>query len=146
MMLSRSEKQKLREGARAAAALPAERINRQNDRSVSFLLVKITAYSAITGTTNRWEYQWTRANQLNDSTKSFDVVAGEAWYTGLAYNVAEAANTSTFVGPGVLVSNIPSGFSVKPVEGYVLLFPHRLSDGTERWLFNVPNAIDGYCS
>ena len=145
MMLSRSQRKKLDDGAKASAAAAREPIERIADKRVPFLLAKITGSTAISGEVNRWEYTWTRAEVVNNSAKAFQQVASEAWYTGTAYNVIEGANTSTFVGPGVTKSNIPAGFSVKPVSGYVLVYPHRMTDGTERWLFCVPNAIDGAC-
>jgi hypothetical protein len=146
MMLPRSQRKKLDDGARASVAAAREPIDRVSDKRVPFLLVKITDALAISGQTNRWEYSWVRAEVLNNAAKQFQQVPSEAWYTGTAYNAMEGGNNATTVGPGVLVANIPPGFSVKPVAGYVLIFPHRLTDGTERWLFCVPNAIDGICS
>lgn len=145
MILPRSQRKKLDEGARASVAAAREPIDRVSDRRVPFLLVKLTDSTAIAGEVNRWEYSWVRAEVVNNAAKAFQQVASEAWYTGTAYNAIEGANSSTFVGPGVTKANIPAGFSVKPVSGYVLIFPHRLTDGTERWLFCVPNAIDGTC-
>jgi len=145
MMLSRSQRKKLDDGAKASMAAAREPIERLVDKRVPFLLVKITDSVAISGEVNRWEYSWVRAETVNNSAKAFQQVASEAWYTGTAYNAVEGLNSSTFVGPGVTKSNIPAGFSVKPVSGYVIIFPHRMTDGTERWLFCVPNAIDGSC-
>ena len=145
MMLSRSQRKKLDDGAKASVAAAREPIERIADKRVPFLLVKITAATAISGEVNRWEYSWVRAEAVNNSAKTFQQVASESWYTGTAYNAIEGANSSTFVGPGVTKSNIPAGFSVQPVSGFVLIFPHRMTDGTERWLFCVPNAIDGTC-
>lgn len=145
MIVTKSQQRRIEAGARASRDLAHETSERLKDRRVPFLLAKITASTAISGAVNRWEYTWVRAEVLNDSAKTFQQVAGEAWYTGTAYNTMEGVNNATTVGPGVLTANIPAGFSVKPVVGYVLIFPHRLADGTERWLFCVPNAIDGTC-
>lgn len=145
MIVSRSNRQQMRDGSRAAVAVASERIDRLRDRAVPYLLAKITGSTAISGETNRWEYTWTRAEVVNNASRTFQQVSSEPWYSGTAFNTMEGGNTTTTVTPGVTVSNIPTGWSVKPVSGYVILFPHRCTDGTERWLFCVPNAIDGSC-
>ena len=144
-MLNRTDRSNLRQSAQQPTQLAAERYARVTSESVPFVVAKITGSTAITGTTNRWEYEWVMAEILNNATFTHQAVSGEAWYLGTALNVMEGINDATVVGPGVLVANIPSGFSVKPVTGYVTLFPYRLADGTERWVFCVPNAIDGTC-
>ncbi len=144
-MLNRTQQLQLQQGARAPAALSQERYARVSSESVPFVVAKITGSALIAGATNRWTYTWILAQQNNDAQKTFAEVSGEPWYTGTAYNVVEGGNNGTTVHPGVLVANIPVGFSVKPVSGYVVLFPHRMADGTERWVFCVPNAIDGEC-
>lgn len=145
MMLNRTDTQRLRNGAMAPAIAHRDRVERIASEIVGCVLAKITDATAISGAVNRWEYSWVLAEQLNDSAKTMQERSGEAWYSGTAYNAVEGINNATTVGPGVLVANIPAGFSVKPVQGFVLLYPHRLEDGTERWLFCVPNAIDGTC-
>jgi hypothetical protein len=146
MILGSTQTSQLRKATNAAAVLPKETVDRLNTETVPYVLAKITDASAIPGTTNRWEYSWVIAEQLNNSTKTMQQRASEAWYFGTCYNACEGGNNGTTVGPGVLVANIPAGFSVKPVSGFVLLFPHRMTDGTERWIFCVPNAIDGTCT
>jgi hypothetical protein len=146
MMLGKTPSSQLRQATATTAALPKEVNDRLNTVEVPYVLAKLTGSTAISGATNRWEYTWTIAEQVNDSAKTMQQRASEVWYTGTCYNACEGINDGTNVGPGVLVANIPAGFSVKPVIGYVLLFPHRLTDGTERWIFCVPNAIDGTCT
>ena len=145
MMLNRTDSQKLRAGAKAPMQAALERVERIGEQSVPFVLAKITGSTPIAGTSYRWQYTWEMAEQLNDSAKTMQSRSPEPWYSGICFNAVEGMNTSTVIGPGILVANIPAGFFVKPVEGFVLLFPHRLTDGTERWLFCVPNAIDGDC-
>ena len=137
----------------AWAATSFERTVRYQSPTVPFILAKIDSYTAITGAVNRWVYDWTVA-ELQPTTvgtgHDFLKRTGELYYTGKALNVCEAANTSTFVGPNVQVSNIPTGFSVKPVEGFVLIYPtHRANvsgaGGEIMWLFYAANSIDGTC-
>ena len=135
MILGSTQSSQLRKATAAAVTQPKETVDRLNTDSV-----------AIAGATNRWEYSWVIAEQQNDAQKTMNQRASESWYLGTCYNACEGINNGTVVGPGVLVANIPAGFSVKPVTGYVILFPHRLTDGTERWIFCVPNAIDGTCT
>lgn len=144
-MLNRTQSNRIAASAQQPVQLASERFARVSSASVPMLVAKITGSTAIAGTVNRWEYDWVQAEMLNDATFTHQAVAGEVWYLGKALNVMEGINDATVVGPGVLVANIPGGFSVKPVTGYVTLFPYRLADGTERWVFCVPNAIDGTC-
>jgi len=134
-MLTRTQTSQLRESTHQPGALATERYSRVSSDSVPMVVAKITNSTAISGAVNRWEYDWVQAEILNDATFTHQAVAGEVWYTGTALNVMEGINDATVVGPGVLVANIPGGFSVKPVTGYVTLFPYRLADGTERWVY-----------
>ncbi len=118
-----------------------------------YMLAKIQSSAAIAGTNYRYLYSWTRAEiklSTVGSGKDFQVRASETHYTGTALNICEAANTVTFIGPGINPANIPSGFSFKPIQGYVLLFPQRRmkvgSAGSELvWCFYAANSIDGVC-
>lgn len=145
-MLNRSQQLQLQQGARSPAELSQERYARVSSDSVPFVVARIITAVLIPGAVNRWQYGWEIALQNNDAQKTFGEVIGEPWYTGIAFNTMEGMNDSNQVGPGVVVANIPVGFTVKPVSGYVVLFPHRMVDGTERWVFCVPNAIDGECA
>lgn len=143
--MNRTTQNLIRENAAAARALGTESADRIGDRSVPFVLGKITGSTAIAGQVNRWLYTWSQASIGSTSSYLFSQVASEPWYYGDALNVVEGINDATNVGPGVLVANIPAGFTVKPVIGYVLLYPGRRADGSPVWLFCVPNAIDGNC-
>lgn len=129
-------------GVLASQEVARERADRMAAEGVPFLIAKIVSSSSIA--TNRWEYSWKLAEIGSTSSKVFTDVT-DAWYQGTAYNVCEGINTSTLIGPGYLPANIPAGFALKPVEGYVVIFPHRLTNGGDRWFFCVPNAIDGQC-
>ena len=143
-MLNNSQKNNLRQITKKANSVTRERRDRLIEESVPFIMAEITDSSPIPGTTNRWLYNWVCANIGTTSAYLFSSGA-ELWYKGTALNVIEAANSASFVGPGIVLANIPAGFTVKPVEGFVLIYPGRRTDGTPIWLFCVPNAIDGVC-
>lgn len=144
-MLNNSTRNNIKNTQKKANTVATERRDRLLQESVPFIMGLITDSSLIPGTTRRWLYNWQAANIGSTGTYSFEYAA-ELWYKGSALNVIEGGNSASFVGPGIVYSNIPSGFSVKPVDGYVLLFPGRRTDGSPIWLFCVPNAIDGQCS
>ena len=134
--------------AQMAAALPSESRARTQLDTVPFILGKITGATALPSPeVNRWLYTWTQANIGSTNRYIFEVPASEAWYYGEALNTNEAANTTSFIGPGIDPANVPAGFQVKPVAVgmYVLLYPGRRVNGTPIWLFAVENAIDGTC-
>lgn len=137
----RKETEKLN---KLAETVRADIHSRQFD-AVPYILGKITGNTAISGATNRWEYSWERADI--DGSRAFASRAGELRYFGTALNVIEGGNTSSIVMPGVLVTNIPFGFTVKPIATgcFVLLFPQRRTTRDIQWVFSCPNAIDGIC-
>ena len=151
--MNRSTYNRIRNSSIGAAKADAERVQRVQSERIPHLLAKIDSSTAISGAVNRGLYNWTIAELQPTAVGSghdFAKRTGELWHTGQALNVCEAANTSTFVGPNVQVSNIPTGFSVKPVEGFVLLYPtHRANvsgaGGEIMWLFYSANSIDGTC-
>ena len=136
---------------RADVAADAESIERIREERPTVLLAKITDYVSVG--TNRWVYDWKLADILPSTVGtgySFAMTPSETFYLGKALNVCEAMNTAGFVGPGVNPVNIPAGFSVKPVQGYVLIYPQNRTisesvGGEEMWVFYAPNAIDGTC-
>jgi len=151
--MNRTTINKIRNSSIGAAKADAERTQRITGQRIPHLLAKIDSSTAISGAVNRWLYTWTVAELQPTSVGSghdFTKRTGELWLTGQALNVCEAANTSTFVGPNVQVSNIPTGFSVKPVAGFVLIYPsHRANvsgaGGEIMWMFYAANSIDGVC-
>ena len=113
--------------------------------------VAVIGYSESIGV-NRWKYQWLEASLSNG-----DFAYGANWYGGTdgavdgidyAYNTCEwlQHEDASAVGPGVLLSNIPEGFEVKPVALYTAVVMHRVWTGTGMgYVFTCPNAIDGTC-
>ena len=65
-MLNRTDRSNLRQSAQQPTRLAAERYARVTSESVPFVVAKITGSTAITGTTNRWEYEWVMAEILNN--------------------------------------------------------------------------------
>tara|TARA_R110001592_G_scaffold103047_2_gene290370 strand:- start:732 stop:1127 length:396 start_codon:yes stop_codon:yes gene_type:complete len=117
---------------------------------------EITGSELITGENYRYRYQ-VRPVEFTDA--NVQGIVGEVFqeYFGsiLAYNVAEFANTATVVN-GYQVSNIITGFSVKPVSGFVLCRPANVGTTTPTppdtvaemaavWLFDRNLIIDGAC-
>ena len=143
-MLNNTTRNTIRNTSAQALKVTHEHRDRLLQEGVPFIMGLITDFVALPGTTRRWKYQWQAANIGTTNSYLFEYQS-ELWYKGEALNVIEGGNSATFVGPGVLPVNIPAGFTVKPVEGYVLLFPGRRTNGTPIWLFCVPNAIDGQC-
>lgn len=144
-MLNNSTRNNIKNTQKKANTVATERRDRLLQESVPFVLALITEASPIPDTVNRWLYSWRQAKLVANVLHQFDYVTPEYWYMGTALNTIEAKNTALFVGPGIVKANIPAGFVVKPIEGYVLVFPGRRVDGTPMWLFSVPNAIDGAC-
>lgn len=128
-------------------AVGNERSRRTNDEQLLIVIGKILSATAISGATNRWLYTWRKANV--DGTASTPDYAftdsNDDAVTGNALNVCEGGNTATRLAPGITVANVPTGFSVQPIEGYVILTPKRLLNGDLMWFFYAPNAIDGSC-
>lgn len=146
-MLSRTQAKQLKQSTKTPAKSRAERTSRVANEQLVIVLGKILTATAITGATNRWLYTWRKANV--DGTASTPDYAFEdsndLALTGNALNANEGGNTATRLMPGITLSYLPTGFVVQPVEGYVLLTPKRLKDGTTMWFFDKPNAIDGEC-
>lgn len=147
---------------RADVAADAESIERARDERPHMLVARIEGYTPIG--TYRWLYSWSLAEIQPTSVGGgykFDVRSGENWYVGQALNVCEGFNSGGYVGPGIDPANIPAGFDVQPITGYVILFPQNRAivttpgvppapdtseGGEEMWVFYAPNAIDGQCT
>lgn len=143
---------------RADVAADAESIERARDERPHMLVARIESYTLIG--TYRWLYTWSLAEIQPSSVGGgyeFAARAGENWYVGQALNVCEGYNSAGYVGPGIDPANIPAGFDVQPITGYVILFPQNRAiittpgtppvseGGEEMWVFYAPNAIDGVC-
>lgn len=101
----------------------------------------------------RWKYTWNSGNL--DSSALFQSRTESITYgkTGVyAYNTCEALQQDTgnnyYDGPGILHTNIPSGFLLKPIKDgtYVHMFMSRGSDSKISFTFTLANTIDGGCS
>ncbi len=138
--------------SRADVSGDAEAIDRVREARPQFLIARIESYTSIG--TYRWLYTWSMA-EVQPTTvgtgNDFGVRPAETWYTGQALNVCEGFNSAAYVGPGINPANIPAGFSVQPITGYVMIFPQNRAivsgaGGEEMWVFYAPNAIDGVCT
>jgi hypothetical protein len=109
------------------------------------IIAKITGATSIGA--NRWEYDWTEVRL--DDTKVFTTSTRNSATHGKALNIEEAFNTASGVqGNGVDVDPLPGTFALQSVRGnpvVELAGAHRLTDGTQIWLFSETNAIDGAC-
>ena len=152
-MITRTQSNRINGYARGYNLAGKEQFDRIRSETVPSLLVKIESATPIAGTSSRWLYTWTRAEIQPTSVGSghdFLARAGEAYYAGNALNICEAANTSTYVGPGIDPANIPAGFDVQPISGFVHIFPMRRKTASNEggelmWCFYSCNAIDGTC-
>lgn len=157
--MNRSEKNRLNT-LHATAYLPAdlEAAARQRDERPQMLIARIESHTLIG--TYRWLYTWSLAEIQPTSVGGgyeFAARSGETYYNGQALNVCEGLNSGSYVGPGINPANIPAGFSVQPITGYVMIFPQNRAiittpgtpptseGGEEMWVFYAPNAIDGVC-
>lgn len=122
-------------------------------RAYPYFLARITGSSAISGKVNRWSYTFEEI-RYNPSTKEWDTVAptppatAPVGVSGTAVSAIEGGNDSAVVMPGVAVSNIPAGFSVKPLDTgcVVLVLTCRTTEGSSVYVISpLPNAIDGSC-
>ena len=159
--MNQTERTSLERSANGAKSAALEQSMRLAGERAPFFLARLDSSVPIAGTSYRWLYSWTRAEVRPDSIGTqwdFRARPGEAFQTGVAVNVCEAGNTASFVGPGYNPANFPAGWTVQPVQGYVLLFPGRRAietagtplaavtgGGKTVWYFYSPNAIDGVC-
>jgi hypothetical protein len=112
--------------------------------TVPFMIVRIVNWTSIAP--NRWEYDWVRAELPTDIEFGERPFAERGGWEGKALNVIEGMNTASYAGPGVSTSGLPGTFSLRPVQGYVMIFATISEAGNPRWFFSVPNALDGSCT
>lgn len=130
---------------RAQSARREDRIAPNIATHTPFMVARIVDWTSIAP--NRWLYSWRKA-ELN-TTEIWVETPPErrgAW-EGTALNIIEGMNTSSVAGPGVGVAGLPGTYSLRPVQGYVIIFKtyaHEMGDPV--WFFCVPNAIDGACT
>lgn len=158
-MISRTQSNRIAAVPKALRSVDPERVARIQSERTNCILGLIESATPIPGTNYRWLYTWTRAEIRPTSVGSghdFIPRTAELWQQGEALNVCEAANSASYVGPGIDPANIPAGFQVMPIFGYVLLYPMRRNNETSggsptagggelMWCFYSCNAIDGTC-
>ena len=138
--------------------------------SKPFFMARITGSLAMGGgASNRWKYAWTEVLMQTDDTFD-DKTNGLSGDTGTDYaiNLCEIDNTSTDVGPGVMLNgpNYPSNFAPlaigtlfdeqspggtgadldSEVQVVVPMYQIRDNDNAVRYVFFAANAHDGDCS
>ena len=158
-MINRTQSNRIAAVPKALKSVDPERVARIQSERTNCILALIESATPIPGTNYRWLYTWTRAEIRPTSVGSghdFIPRTAELWQQGEALNVCEAANSVSYVGPGIDPANIPAGFQVMPIFGYVLLYPMRRNNETSggsptagggelMWCFYSCNAIDGTC-
>ena len=162
-MISSTDRNRIARYGEGVKLAQWETMRAVQDEGTPFLLARLDSSTPMPNSVYRWVYAWVRAEirasgygGAGGTQNDFRDRPGETWETGTAINVCEAANSATFVGPGYNPANFPAGWQVKPVQGYVLLYPARRCDETSggtplsgggalTWLFYSPNAIDGTC-
>lgn len=102
-------------------------------------------------TNRRWKYNWIQS-YLKSSDKLFTTHLTHLFSnTGTeAFNTCEALQqeSGTYDGPGIYHSNIPTGYTLKPIATgtNVLMFQSRDDLGAVTFVFSLANAIDGACA
>jgi hypothetical protein len=109
-------------------------------------LAKIIGATAISGADKRWLYSLqdavigaaaTYTPQLNSNSITYD-----------ALSVSELSNNAVAsYSYGVTKANLPAAFSAVRIPNgtYVVVTPHRCTDGSLVWLIINTQAIDGVC-
>jgi hypothetical protein len=112
-----------------------------------WMLAEITGNSPMSGASNRWEYEWrevevTDAGSVQVKADGFDDDAAD-----YAWNLCELINSGSGIeGPGWNLTTAPASFEIKPIDNCVVqLWSVRMSDGEERWVFQMANVLDGEC-
>lgn len=128
----------------------ADRLTRY-ERPTQWVLAKITGATAITGQTNRWEYDWEEVEltAAGVQTRSGGLTSTN---TAKALNLCELSNDGGTAGdkhegPGWNVYDAPAGFDLREIKGApaVQMWSMRDSAGTLRWFFSLANVLDGAC-
>ena len=114
-----------------------------------WFLAKITGHTAISGFTNRWEYDWEQVGLLSTGAVSPPTDAFISSTHGKAWNLCELVNDGAdFEGPGWDLRNIDplSTFALRPIrECVVMMWVHRDDDADARFIFFASNVVDGVC-
>lgn len=144
------------EGA-ALAAANSEQLRELSDAltrwtpQTKWILAKVTASTAITGQSNRWEYDWEQVELTADGvqTKTGGFTSTDL---GKALNLCELTNDGGTAGdknegPGWNVYDAPAGFDLRAISGgpVVMLWATYDTSSTFRWFFQLANVLDGTC-
>lgn len=113
---------------------------------VTTQLMRVTNFTPVDAPNFRYVYTVRRARVGNAPGYAPQLI-GTDTTTSTALSVSELSNATDYVSYGVLKSQIPQGFSPKPIpiNTYVLCVPNRTVDGTFAWLIVNTQAIDGQC-
>ncbi len=99
--------------------------------------------------TYRWLYSFEEM-RWDVSTEGMVSITAGIVGTDNAYNMNEAfnSNAATVLSPGYTVSTIPAGFDYQPISTgtVVLMHVHVTEDGSQIFVFDKANAIDGECA
>tara|TARA_Y100000114_G_scaffold46858_1_gene42684 strand:+ start:4309 stop:4818 length:510 start_codon:yes stop_codon:yes gene_type:complete len=115
-------------------------------------VAKIDSSTAISGESNRFEYNFTEqiAQDFTSSSKNYNFADLTGGISDKAYNIMETNNTANTMKPGVDLSaaDFPSGMSVQAIADDSLVFmrSYRDDQGKTLYLFQAENAIDGSCT
>jgi len=114
------------------------------------LLVQITGATLMSSSTKRYAYDWAEAEFTVTTTPTYFVAPSVKTngLTGKAVSVSELSNDATgWYSYGVDPANLSGTFDAVaiPTGTYVVIVPHRGSDGILTWLILNTQAIDGTC-
>lgn len=111
--------------------------------------IKITGYTPIADTTNRWQYSWEMQVVNRHGTFKAPELPDDSISTGvLAYNSIEANNSfSGWQGNSVNLDVLPPTVNVQPVQGQpvVRAWAETNCDGDPELIFSYENAITNIC-
>lgn len=107
------------------------------------VLARITSKTLISGAVRRWEYGWVEAWIVGSTGYIVDDKPGGL--SGVFFSPSELGNSSVVINPGVDPADLPTGVDLRPLAGYVLLWPLRRSTGEVVWVSSHPGAVSGPC-
>jgi len=123
-----------------------ELVNGGRDFRLNWLLMKVTASSAMAGASNRWVYTL-QAVVPQDQLAGVTAPTGSTFDSATGYNIAEFGNTSSTAGGVNATRAAGLGFSMIPVPTGTLVHAFQLTHttGLQILLFERANAWDGEC-
>lgn len=117
-----------------------------DEPAVWLKLAKVISSTHITGSDKRYVY--TLQDAVVGATPGYAPQLNSNSITYNALSVSELSNNAlASYSYGVVKANLPAGFAaVKIPDGtYVVVTPHRCTDGALVWLIINTQAIDGVC-